>query len=74
SVNPGFGGQKFMHNQLEKIKNIANLIKNQDIMLAIDGGINETTAKLCKGAGANTLISGSYIFQGDYKERIDSLR
>lgn len=74
SVNPGFGGQKFMHNQLEKIKNIANLIKNQETMLAIDGGINETTAKLCKEAGANTLISGSYIFQGDYKKRIDSLR
>ncbi len=74
SVNPGFGGQKFIPNQLDKIKTIANLIKNHDIMLAVDGGINEKTAKSCKDSGANTLISGSYIFQGEYKDRIDSLK
>jgi ribulose-phosphate 3-epimerase len=43
-------------------------------MIAVDGGINQDTANLCKPQGANLLISGSYIFNGNYKENIDKLR
>lgn len=74
SVNPGFGGQKFMHNQLPKIEQLANLVLNKKIILAVDGGINDITAKLCVNAGAKMLISGNYIFSGNYKERIDNLK
>jgi len=74
TVNPGFGGQKFMTNQLKKISTISSIIKGTDIILAIDGGINDETGKLCTQAGANMLISGNYIFAGDYKERINNLK
>lgn len=79
SVNPGFGGQKFMSNQLEKITQISKIISGKDfldrnIMLGVDGGINADTSKLCINAGANMLVSGSYIFSGDYKKQIDNLR
>ena len=74
SVNPGFGGQKFIPNQLSKISKLAQMTANHDIILAVDGGINDQTAKLCKEAGATALISGSYIFKGDYKKQINSLK
>lgn len=74
TVNPGFGGQKFMPNQLKKISAISSIIKETDIILAVDGGINDETGKLCTQAGANMLISGNYIFTGNYKERIDNLK
>ena len=74
TVNPGFGGQKFMSNQLKKISAISSIIKGTDIILAVDGGINDETGKLCTQAGANMLISGNYIFTGNYKERINNLK
>lgn len=74
SVNPGFGGQKFIDNQLPKIAKIANIILNKNIILAVDGGINNETAKLCVKNGANMLISGNYIFSGNYQERIENLK
>ena len=74
TVNPGFGGQKFMPNQLKKISAISSIIKGTDIILAVDGGINDETGKLCTQAGANMLISGNYIFTGNYKERINNLK
>jgi ribulose-phosphate 3-epimerase len=74
TVNPGFGGQKFLQNQLNKISNITKIIDNRDILLAVDGGINDHTAKSCIKAGANMLISGNYIFKGEYKNQIDSLK
>lgn len=74
SVNPGFGGQLFIQGQVKKISTIASMIRNTDIILAIDGGINDKTAKICINAGANMLISGSYIFNGNYKERISILK
>ncbi len=74
SVNPGFGGQKFMHTQLEKIQELAKLTKGKDIILQVDGGINQETARLATDKGATSLVSGSYIFKGDYKERIELLR
>ena len=74
TVNPGFGGQKFIDNQLMKIEMIAGIIQGTDITLAVDGGINDKTAKLCIDAGADMLISGSFIFNGDYKKQISMLR
>ena len=78
SVNPGFGGQKFIQSSIEKIKKIKELIKNFNIDIEVDGGIDAKTASLAKNAGANILVSGSFIFSGKsknlYKERISSLR
>ena len=74
AVNPGFSGQKFMINQLKKISAISSIIKETGIILAVDGGINYETGKLCTQAGANMLISGNYIFSGNYKERINNLK
>lgn len=72
TVNPGFGGQKFIESTLEKIEELRNIYPNLDI--EVDGGINEETAKLVKKAGANVLVAGSYIFNSNnYKEKIDSL-
>ena len=78
SVNPGFGGQKFINSSIQKIKKIKELVKNFNIDIEVDGGIDDKTATLVKNAGANILVSGSFIFSGGnksiYKERIASLR
>jgi ribulose-phosphate 3-epimerase len=74
SVNPGFSGQDFIPSQLHKISELAKMIAQKDIFLAADGGINEETAKLCHEAGANMLISGKYIFEGNYRTQIESLK
>jgi len=72
SVNPGFGGQKFIPEMIQKIKDLREIDKNIDI--EVDGGINDETAKLVKEAGANILVAGSYIFSGNYKKKIESLK
>ena len=79
SVNPGFGGQKFMPEVLEKTKKIKELIdkKNLKTEIEIDGGINFENCIKAKEAGANVLVSGSTIFrenQGDLKKNIGILR
>ena len=76
SVNPGFGGQEFIPEQLLKINKLSTIIKNsgRQIILSVDGGINEQTAKECIKAGATSLVSGSYIFSGNYTKRIMLLR
>ena len=78
SVNPGFGGQKFINSSIQKIKNIKELVQNFNIDIEVDGGIDNITATLVKNAGANILVSGSFIFSGKsksvYMERIASLR
>ena len=61
TVEPGFGGQKFLSNQLKKIVDIKDLISNRDIELEVDGGINYNTSKQVIKAGANVLVSGSTI-------------
>lgn len=71
TVNPGFGGQKFINSTLKKIKIIRE--KYPHINIQVDGGINETTSKLVKEAGANILVAGSYVFTQDYKNKINSL-
>ncbi|MGL4308810.1 ribulose-phosphate 3-epimerase [Cetobacterium sp. SF1] len=72
SVNPGFGGQQFIESSIEKIKEIRNL--NSKIDIQVDGGITDKTIDNCINAGANIFVAGSYVFSGDYKERIDSLK
>lgn len=72
SVNPGFGGQKFISYAVDKIKKLRALYPNIDI--EVDGGINNETCKCVKEAGANVLVAGSYVFSGDYKAKIDSLK
>lgn len=72
SVNPGFGGQKFIESAVEKIKDVRKLSKTVDIQ--VDGGITDKTIGKCIEAGANIFVAGSYVFSGDYKERIDSLK
>ena len=78
SVNPGFGGQKFINSSIQKITKIKELVQNFNIDIEVDGGIDDKTATLVKNAGANVLVSGSFIFSGEnksiYKERIASLR
>ena len=79
SVEPGFGGQKFMPEVLEKTKQVRQLVnkKNLDIEIEIDGGINFQNCSLAKEAGANVLVSGSTIFkenQGDLEKNIGILR
>ena len=73
SVEPGFGGQKFMPEVLPKIEEIRAL--KPDIMISVDGGIDDKTAPLVKKAGANTLVAGSYYFKSsDKKEAVRILK
>ena len=75
TVEPGFGGQKFISNQINKIKEIKKIISNKKIEIEVDGGINEITSKQVIDAGANVLVSGSTIFKyKDYAEIIEVLR
>lgn len=79
SVNPGFGGQSFIHSQLDKVKTIRTMIDKtgRNIDLEIDGGINAQTAKLAIEAGADVLVAGSAVFNknpADYAKNIMNLR
>ena len=79
SVNPGFGGQKFMPEVLEKTRQLRDIIERRklNVDIEIDGGINFENCTLAKKAGANILVSGSTIFKenkGDLKKNIEILR
>ena len=76
TVNPGFGGQKFLSSQLEKINNINIMTNNTpNIDIGVDGGINPNTLKECCKNGANLAIAGNYIFKSnDYKNRVMKLK
>ena len=79
SVNPGFGGQKFMPEVLNKIKELKEIQKNRnlDFDIEIDGGINFENSKIAIEAGANILVSGTTVFNsnnGDIKKNIDTLK
>jgi ribulose-phosphate 3-epimerase len=64
TVNPGFGGQSFLHSQLPKIRRIRQMIGDRPIRIEIDGGVNPETARLCTDAGADSLVAGSAVFKG----------
>ncbi len=79
TVTPGFGGQKFMHEQVKKIKDLDEIRKNNNYNyeIAVDGGVNNENAKICKDNGADVLAVGSYLLsqnQNNYYEIINSLR
>ena len=79
TVTPGFGGQKFMHDQVQKIKDLDEIRKNNNYNyeIAVDGGVDNKNAKICKDNGANVLALGSYLLsqnQDNYSEIINSLR
>ena len=79
TVTPGFGGQKFMHDQVQKIKDLDEIRKNNNYNydIAVDGGVNNENAKICKDNGADVLAVGSYLLsqnQNNYNKIINSLR
>lgn len=75
TVEPGFGGQSFMADQLKKISVVKNMIGKRDILIEVDGGINSQTALQAINEGADILVAGTAVFQnGNYKNNIDTLR
>lgn len=64
TVNPGFGGQKFIHSQIEKVRRLKRMIGDRPIHIEIDGGVTPETAPLVVDAGANVLVAGSAVFGG----------
>lgn len=75
SVEPGFGGQSFIPQSLEKIATLRKLIDQQQAsaLIEVDGGINGHTGQLCKQAGVDVLVAGSYVFKDDIIAAVDSL-
>ena len=81
SVNPGFGGQKFIHSQVDKIARLRAMIGDRPIHIQVDGGVDTTTAPLVAAAGADVLVAGSAVFRGGsvarpevYGENIRAIR
>ncbi|MEM8651125.1 MAG: ribulose-phosphate 3-epimerase [Pseudomonadota bacterium] len=78
SVNPGFGGQKFIPEVVEKTRRLKSLIGERHIHIEIDGGVDPNTAPLVYEAGANVLVAGSAVFKGgtvdSYRENINAIK
>lgn len=77
SVNPGFGGQKFIPQSIDKVRELSRIReeKNLKFLIEVDGGVNGDNAHLLKEAGADILVAGSYIFKsGDRKKAIESIK
>jgi ribulose-phosphate 3-epimerase len=75
TVNPGFGGQKFIPAMCEKIRRLRAMVGNRPIRIEVDGGITPETAPLAVAAGADVLVAGSAIFrEADYARAIAALR
>ena len=74
TVEPGFGGQSFMKDQVEKMSQLRTAISEQELqtLIEVDGGINQETASLCKEA--DVLVAGSYVFKNDYAQAIKNLK
>ena len=71
TVNPGFGGQKFIPEMLEKIEDLAKIReeKGYSFLIQVDGGVNVETSKLCRDKGADLLVCGSFLFGAEDKEK-----
>ena len=67
SVNPGFGGQKFIHNTLNKVKELRKLIEKtgSKALIEVDGGVNAETGAMLRDAGADVLVAGNYVFKSE---------
>ena len=76
TVNPGFGGQAFLPETMDKVRELAALReeKGLDFDIEVDGGIDGQTISQAKEAGANVFVAGSYVFNGDVNERVQTLR
>ena len=77
TVNPGFGGQSFIHSVVEKVAQVKALIGDRPIALEIDGGVTPETAPLVVKAGADALVAGSAVFKGGpsaYAGNIEAIR
>ena len=76
SVNPGFGGQKFIPYTLDKIKNIKKMLGDRQTEIEVDGGIDAVTAGECVKAGADVLVAGNFVFKNsnDYRQNMNILR
>ncbi|MDO9524768.1 MAG: ribulose-phosphate 3-epimerase [Gemmobacter sp.] len=81
TVNPGFGGQKFIHSQVDKVRTLRKMIGDRPIHIEIDGGVTVDTAPLVAAAGADVLVAGSAVFSGGsvanpapYGENIRAIR
>lgn len=77
SVNPGFGGQKFIPQSIDKVRELSRIRDEKDLkfLIEVDGGVNGDNAHLLKEAGADILVAGSYIFKsGDRKKAIESIK
>lgn len=81
TVNPGFGGQKFIPSQVDKVRQLRRMIGDRPIHIEIDGGVTAETAPLVAGAGADVLVAGSAVFKGGsvsashvYRSNINAIR
>lgn len=76
SVEPGFGGQKFMPEALQKLSALRKEIteKGYNILLEVDGGINKETAPMAVEAGADVLVAGNFLFAGDMEQNVDFIK
>ena len=76
SVNPGFGGQKFIPNVIKKAKQLKKMINeiNPKCLIEVDGGVNDKNIHELKDAGVDVVVAGSYVFKNDYKQAIQSLQ
>ena len=75
SVEPGYGGQAFMEDALERIEILKLWIKDDDskALIEVDGGINEETGRACAQKGVDVLVAGSYVFKNDIVEMVEKL-
>ena len=76
TVNPGFGGQAFLPETMDKVRELVALRKEKGLKfeIEVDGGIDDKTIAQAKEAGATVFVAGSYVFKGDVNERVQTLR
>lgn len=76
TVQPGFGGQKYIDDCTEKVRELRSLIEKEelDVDIQVDGGINDDTLETVIKAGANLLVAGSYVFKGDLEANVKQIR
>jgi len=76
SVNPGFGGQKFIPSVIKKAIELKKMINkiNPNCLIEVDGGVNDKNIAQLKDAGVDIVVAGSYVFGNDYKKAIESLK
>ena len=76
TVNPGFGGQKFIPEMMDKVRELTQIRtdKKLNFEIEVDGGIDDQTIKVAKAAGANVFVAGSFVFNGEVEKNIEKLK